>query len=549
MTGGIATRLKILARRTTITSSGAVAHLRLAFLVPLASASAILLGIWITMIYMHEHDMIESEVARTQVLVNKMYNDDVEHDARMLNAAMTVISLDDALHAALARQDRAALLKLSAPLNDELRRRFGITHLYFTGPDRVNLLRAHQPERHDDVINRFTTLEAERTGSTVYGVELGPLGTFTLRLVTPWYRDEARHHLIGYVELGMEIDHVLGTVQGFTGAPVFVFVFKKYLRRADWETGMKMLGRNPEWDRFPDVVLSSNISETMPQALVDRLVPAMSDGGPEKTSQVQADSRIDFLSLTDASGRDVGRMVILTDISAHVASSRRTVFLGVAGGVLVISLLIGFFYLLTGRIGRRIAQYEEELQRLATRDGLTGLYNRRMFHTLLAQEFAHAQRFNRPVSLLMLDIDHFKHVNDTWGHLAGDAILKGLGELLNRQARAMDRVCRYGGEEITVILPESDLNAATEVAERLRAAIETQLFDVGGGEFIRITGSIGVASWPAQADNEEKLIAAADVAMYAAKQNGRNQVCCYQPGDTQEIESTSSAITETITEA
>ncbi|MDP1682819.1 MAG: diguanylate cyclase [Burkholderiales bacterium] len=168
------------------------------------------------------------------------------------------------------------------------------------------------------------------------------------------------------------------------------------------------------------------------------------------------------------------------------------------------------------------------LAALATRDGLTGLYNHRAFYTLLGDEFARAQRFKRPVSLLLLDIDHFKRVNDTHGHLAGDAVLKGLSELLGRQARAIDSVCRYGGEEITVILPETDLDAAAHIAERLRAAVEAQTFDVNVTP-LRITVSIGVASWPAQADTASALVAAADAAMYAAKQSGRNRIIRYEP--------------------
>ncbi|MHB0916945.1 MAG: diguanylate cyclase [Thiobacillus sp.] len=168
------------------------------------------------------------------------------------------------------------------------------------------------------------------------------------------------------------------------------------------------------------------------------------------------------------------------------------------------------------------------LEQFATHDGLTGLYNHRTFYALLGDELARAQRFKRPLSLLLLDIDHFKRVNDTHGHQAGDAVLKRLGELLGREARAIDRVCRYGGEEITVILPETDPDAATRFAERLRAAVEAQPFDVNS-EPIRMTVSIGVASWPAQADSAEALVAAADTAMYAAKQDGRNRVARYAP--------------------
>ena len=171
----------------------------------------------------------------------------------------------------------------------------------------------------------------------------------------------------------------------------------------------------------------------------------------------------------------------------------------------------------------------QELNELATHDGLTGLCNHREFYALLTNELARAQRFNRPVSLLMLDNDHFKRVNDTYGHQAGDAVLKGLSELLGRQARAIDRVCRYGGEEITVILPEIDLETAAKVAERLRTAVEAHLFDVNADAPLRITVSIGVASFPAHADSAQTLVAAADAAMYVAKQNGRNRISCFEP--------------------
>jgi len=174
------------------------------------------------------------------------------------------------------------------------------------------------------------------------------------------------------------------------------------------------------------------------------------------------------------------------------------------------------------------ARLYAQMQEQARMDALTGLNNRREFDALLADELTRAQRFNRPVSLLMLDIDHFKRVNDTYGHMAGDAVLKGLSELLGRQARAIDRVCRYGGEEITVILPEIDPEIAAKVAERLRAAVEAQPFDVNADAPLRITVSIGVASFPAHADSVQTLVAAADAAMYAAKAGGRNRVVRYE---------------------
>lgn len=186
------------------------------------------------------------------------------------------------------------------------------------------------------------------------------------------------------------------------------------------------------------------------------------------------------------------------------------------------SFLVGVFRDITER--KRAEQAEE----LATRDSLTNLYNHRTFYSLLKDEIARTQRFKRPVSLLILDIDHFKRVNDTHGHQAGDAIIKGLSDLQVKQARAVDRVCRYGGEEFMVILPETDATMAMQIAERLRAAVERQPFDIGGGKMVRITVSIGVATYPQQANALEELVKAADVALYAAKEGGRNRVTRYE---------------------
>jgi diguanylate cyclase (GGDEF)-like protein len=180
-------------------------------------------------------------------------------------------------------------------------------------------------------------------------------------------------------------------------------------------------------------------------------------------------------------------------------------------------------------MAERLEKSQAALEELSTHDGLTGLYNHREFQRWLDEEAGRHHRYGRQFSLLMLDIDHFKRVNDTLGHQAGDAVLKGMSELMGRQARAIDRVCRYGGEEFTVILPETDLDAAAHVAERLRAAVEAQPFDVNADAPLRITVSIGVASFPAHADSAQALVAAADAAMYAAKQGGRNRITRYEP--------------------
>lgn len=175
------------------------------------------------------------------------------------------------------------------------------------------------------------------------------------------------------------------------------------------------------------------------------------------------------------------------------------------------------------------AERAEQAAEQARRDGLTLLYNHRAFQELLGLELSRAQRHGTPVSLLMIDIDHFKQVNDTLGHQAGDAVLRQLAGLLLDSARTIDQICRYGGEEFMLILPMTGTSEALHVAGRLRALVGQHEFACGPGTYRRLTVSIGVASYPLHAQTQTALIAAADTAMYAAKQAGRNCCCVFAP--------------------
>lgn len=171
----------------------------------------------------------------------------------------------------------------------------------------------------------------------------------------------------------------------------------------------------------------------------------------------------------------------------------------------------------------RSARLRELTEHLATHDGLTGLVNHREFHRRLQEEVTRALRYARPLSLLMLDIDHFKQINDTYGHLQGDQVLSELGRILRENSRSSDMAARYGGEEFTLLLPELGGEAARSAAERLRAAVEGHPFRLNGSP-VRVTVSVGVASLGGPVGSAPGLLEAADRAMYAAKTAGRNRV-------------------------
>lgn len=172
----------------------------------------------------------------------------------------------------------------------------------------------------------------------------------------------------------------------------------------------------------------------------------------------------------------------------------------------------------------------ERIKEFAVADGLTGLYNHRYFQEQLEKEFSRARRYNLSLSLVMLDIDHFKDVNDTYGHQYGDVVLKAISGILKRSVRDIDLVARYGGEEFVMILPETQKKNSRIVAERIRAKVEEQVFKPGEDER-RITVSIGISGYPDDGIKTRlDLIAKADAALYDAKNSGRNRVCLYSPG-------------------
>jgi diguanylate cyclase (GGDEF)-like protein len=185
------------------------------------------------------------------------------------------------------------------------------------------------------------------------------------------------------------------------------------------------------------------------------------------------------------------------------------------------------------RANKELAQRREELLTLSRTDPLTGLCNRRYFEERLQEEFARTRRYGSSLSLMMLDIDHFKRVNDTFGHPFGDEVLRGVARTARAQLREVDLLARYGGEELCALLPETSPEEARRACERVRESIQALRFEFvgtdGGRQEVRCTASLGLASVPSPAlANAEALLRAADESLYAAKEAGRNRVHQFQ---------------------
>lgn len=199
--------------------------------------------------------------------------------------------------------------------------------------------------------------------------------------------------------------------------------------------------------------------------------------------------------------------------------------------ILIALAIVGLIYAIIRYVAQvfigDLSRAEQQLHEMASRDFLTSLLNRREAFRQIQEEVARQARSGRPLAFILFDIDHFKRLNDTYGHNAGDMVLTQLAVKLQAALRDYDIACRYGGEEFLVVAPETDRDQSLSLAERLRATIESTCFSTEVDE-LRVTVSIGIALWQA-GDTIEKVIARADEALYRAKHKGRNQVCIADP--------------------
>jgi signal transduction histidine kinase len=269
-----------------------------------------------------ETDRLEREVDAALRLFELRLGGDVE----TMQVAMEPMLSDPAILTPFMAGDREALLETVQARFDTLRTKHGISHMYFVGADRVTFLRVHQPDRLGDVIDRFTMREAQRTEGPSHGLELGPLGTLTLRVVTP-LRHEGR--IVGYLELGREVEHYARDIRNTLNTDLHVFVSKDLLVREQWAEGQAMLGREANWERFHEFVATDADTGGDLGPAFDEAVPLISQTEAEPARVELGDGRhlaVGARPLLDASDREVGLLVVSLDVTKSELAYRRMLF-------------------------------------------------------------------------------------------------------------------------------------------------------------------------------------------------------------------------------
>jgi len=352
-------------------------NLKTLILLPMALASVLVLAAFVVGLYHEEQEHLTEDLARSIQAVEGYYHQALEERAHKLGAALEVIATDAVLRSALEARDRDALLADAMPLFKQLKIRHNITHFYFHDAQRVNILRVHQPSRYGDTIERFTALAAEGRKTLSHGVELGPLGTFTLRAVMPLWQDD---RLLGYIELGEEVDQIVKDMERVFNIDLVVAIDKQYLSHTEMELGMTMLGRKLHWESFSNMVVVSQTLATLPNDL-SAVLSHLRLGGvlsSEDIEVIQGETnyRGRVLALQDAGQRTVGAIVVLRNMTARIQSTLDTVAMVSSGALVLGVFLFLLFYFILGRT-------ERQLQSL-----LTGLRGSQL-HLTNAQHMAH----------------------------------------------------------------------------------------------------------------------------------------------------------------
>ena len=321
-------------------------------LLPPLAAMVVLLAAGAGMLLWQQHRQrltVESAVDTADVLGDLRVA--LDQQALGLSVAAKCIAADATVQKALCRGDTDRLLTVWRPVFETLHRENNLTHFYFFDTNRVCLLRIHKLEKRGDLIKHFTAIKAERTGEAASGIELGPFGTFTLRVVQPVINGT---NLIGYVELGKEIEDALQEIHSRFGSQLALTIRKEHLKRQPWEDGMRLLGKEADWDRLPHSVVIYFSHGRLPDAFAPMADhDASADAAHRETDREIAfngkDWRVSATPMQDVSGKEVGDLLVMRDITAAKAAFARLLILGgTVGGVLLVSLL-SFIYVLLRR--------------------------------------------------------------------------------------------------------------------------------------------------------------------------------------------------------
>ena len=495
-------------------------------LLPLTVIFIVITALVAIILYMTHQKSVEEISIGTISNIQTELDKKIEQEVDLLLTLEKALTSNEQMLIALQQNNREKLLSLYKDYYIQLNARLNITHFYFHQANLINLLRLHQPQRFNDQIERLTALDAKSREKPSWGMELGILGTYTLRVVSPvFYQNE----VIGFIELGIEIEDLIKSVidHHVEHLDWAVTINKSELNPNLWREGMKIMGREDNWDSYRNFVWVSSSLEVIPKQW--RMILQSSKPYEAIRNLPDYNNRnwqFSVLPLIDMTGENVGDLIAFIDISElkqQHSSDYWNILLPVIA--LMLSLLLVLFYSLR-KVDERIFSHQEQLFDMAHTDSLTNLPNRQLLNDRLNHAMATINRKRAKIGVIFLDLDNFKNINDSYGHSAGDELLKAVAQRLSKTTRQEDTVVRQGGDEFVIIIENIDNHMVlSQIANHILEAIDKP-FKLSQVE-VSTSTSIGISVYPDDGDNAEVILRNADSAMYQAKEKGRNNYCYY----------------------
>lgn len=329
-------------------------------LMPLGAALVVLLVVSLYGVFwvqkLHINKGVQSHLSGVRNLFQGMQDE----EAKLIGILLDEYKDNADFEKAYLAGDRQKLFQAAMPIFQGVRARHQITHFYFLNPDRTCFLRVHNPKRFGDVINRRTLDTASRQGKPAHGIELGPYGTLTLRVVQPW---RIGGKLAGYLEMGKEIERITPELKKILGVDLILAVNTRHLDRLKWEEGLKMMGRTGDWDEFPGHVIIDRTMSAIPDRIdyYMRLSHAEKAGLLFKVSMGDREYRGGFVPLKETGGREIGEIIALKDFSEAESSLQLLSLLMVAITFGMGVTLFGFFFVTTNRIEQGLVKSRDTL--------------------------------------------------------------------------------------------------------------------------------------------------------------------------------------------
>ncbi|MBY5938000.1 diguanylate cyclase [Marinobacter nauticus] len=434
---------------------------------------------------------------------------------------------------------RTLLYEEVAPSWQKMTSDYDVRQLHFhLGPGSTSFLRVHKPERYGDNMDelRHLVVDVNRDGKPRQGFELGRVYA-GIRGVVPIYSFSDPAKQVGALEVGTSFTTLIHSLSSAIGQDVAVLIREDRIDEAVWrrpghgfESDCGCFVEASSSNTADDVIASLEKAPGYQPGFDGRTTLATTPNGPVVLTEF---ALRDYIGIRDDHKVPVGRIMIWGSAEDAIEDLYRTTLTNIlyAFAVFVLielALFFGMRFIITRLEAtiddrtRDIRALNLKLEAMAHLDQLTGVYNRRYLMKRLGEERNRCARLGSPSALIMLDVDHFKRVNDDWGHQAGDTVLYQLGRLMKEHARNYDIVGRYGGEEFVILLPGVDERTGYELGENLRQRVESEI-TIPGSDSVAVTISAGLAVYR-EGYREEDWLAAADVALYAAKRSGRNRV-------------------------